>query len=208
MKIKNKRCKMFKYKNKFFLIITFLSILHFSCRTDLDEIRALTHEEELPDVIVENLISLYSINGNTQVKLSTPKAYRYTSETKQYSLFPSGVTLLFFDNKMNLHSSLIADYAIFYEKKNFAKAQDNVILTNVDGSILRTEELYLDEKEEKIYSVVPVKIEDKDGFEITGKGGFESNLDFTVYKFTDVSGVKIINDDDGDIFSEDDNKIK
>jgi hypothetical protein len=51
-------------------------------------------------------------------------------------------------------------------------------------------------KLKKIYTDKLVNIKDEDGFEITGKGGFESNLDFTVYRFTDVSGNKILDDDE------------
>ncbi len=175
----------------------------------MEKIRALSNKEELPDVIVENLNAVYSLNGNTQVNLVTPKAYKYTSETKQYTLFPDGLNLKFYDNNLNLHTSLLANYGIYYEKKRFAKATGNVILTNINGSVLRTEELFIDENEEKIYSVVPVNIKDKDGFEITGDGGFESNLEFTIYRFTDVSGVKIIEDDeDNDFFSDNDEDKK
>jgi len=185
-----------------FVMLIFILTL-FSCKTDLDEVRALMHKEELPDIIVEDFQSEYSIEGHLKVKLVSPKAYRYTSEDKQYSQFPDGITLMFFNNKMVLHSSLKADYGIYYEKKSFAKAKGNVVLTNVKGSILKTEELLIDEKEEKIYSLVPVTIEDKDGFKITGEGGFESNLDFTVYKFTDVSGVKILNEEEEEAFTDD-----
>ena len=111
---------------------------------------------------------------------------------------------MFYDNNNKLHSSLRANYGVYYESKGIAKAEDDVRLVNVNGSILKTEELFIVEKEGKIYSVKPVNITDKDGFEITGKGGFESNLDFTVYKFTDVTGNKLLNEED-EIFSGDDN---
>ncbi len=187
-------------KSKSSIVFLFLSVLIFSCKNDMKEIKAFTNKKELPDITVENLNSQYSINGKTQIVLSTPLAYRYTNPQKDYSVFPKGITLTFYDKHMNIHSSLRADYGIYYEKKNFAKAVGNVILTNVKGSILRTEELFLDEKKEKIYSVKPVNIVDKSGFEITGEGGFESNLDFTVYRFTDVTG-KIIKDDEADFFN-------
>ncbi|NPA44041.1 MAG: LPS export ABC transporter periplasmic protein LptC [Chlorobi bacterium] len=198
---------MIKFNIKHLSIFIIATVLLFSCETtDLEKIKALTNKEELPDVIIENLEAVYSLNGNTKVKLLTPKAYKYTSETKQYSLFPDGINLMFYDKNFNLHSSLTADYGIYYEKKKFAKAKGNVILTNVNGSVLKTEELLIDENEEKIYSVVPVNIKDKDGFEITGEGGFESNLDFTVYRFTDVSGVKIIKENESNNFFIDNNK--
>lgn len=202
-----KKTMLTKLKILTFIIFT---LLFFSCETtDLEKIKALSNKEELPDVIIENLQAIYSLNGNTQVKLLTPKAFKYTSETKQYTLFPDGLNLMFYDNNFNLHSSLTANYGIYYDKKRFAKASGNVILTNVNGSVLKTEELFIDENEEKIYSVVPVNIKDKDGFEITGEKGFVSNLDFTVYRFTDVSGEKIFQEnEDNDFFSDKEEKPK
>ena len=191
------------------LIATLLILVSlFSCEADFEKIKALSNKEDLPDVIVENLNANYSINGRTQVNLITPKAYKYTSAKEPETIFPEGLNLKFYDKSNKIHSSLVADYGIYYDKKGFAKAKGNVILTNVNGSILKTEELFIDEKEEKIYSKVPVNIKDKDGFEITGKDGFESNLDFTVYSFTDVSGIKIIKDDeDNGFFSDKDEKL-
>lgn len=194
---------MLKFKYRFSLL--FILFILFSCKNDLEEIKALTNQKELPDVTVQNLRSQYSINGHTEIVLSTPLAFRYTNPKKDYSVFPKGITLTFYDKHMNIHSSLRADYGIYYEKKNFAKAKGNVILTNVKGSILKTEELFLNEETEKIYSVKPVNIVDKSGFEITGEGGFESNLDFTVYRFTNVTG-KIIKDDDEGFISNDNNR--
>ena len=177
----------------FFLL---LILTTFSCKNDLDEIRALENKEELPDITVIDLHTEYSINAKTQAKLITPLAYKYTSKDNEHTLFPEGINLMFYDKNKKLRSSLTADYSVYYENKGFAKAKGNVVLTNINESVLKTEELFIDEKEEKIYSVKSVNITDKDGFEITGKGGFESNLDFTVYKFTDVTGIKIIEDDD------------
>lgn len=182
------------------LIILSVTLGFTSCKNDLDEIRALTNEEELPDVTVIDLRSEYSVNEYTQARLISPLAYRFTKNNKQYSLFPDGINLMFFDKYKKLHSSLKADYGIYYEDEDYAKAKGNVILTNLEGSVLKTEELYVDEKNGKIYSVVPVEIVQTDGLELTGSGGFESNLDFTVYRFTDVSG-KIIKEDEDDFMT-------
>ena len=185
-------------KNRFYTLSFILLMIFgiFSCKNDLDEIRAFANEEELPNITVEGLHAEYSVNANLQVRLLAPIAYRYTDINEEYSLFPEGITLNFFNIEGKVHSSLRADYGIYFEAKGFAKAKGNVILTNMNNSVLKTEELYLDEKEEKIYTDKVVNIKDKDGFEITGKGGFESNMDFTVYRFTDVSGNKIIDDDE------------
>ncbi len=185
---------------KYIIFFLLFSSVFLSCKNDLAEIKALTNQQDLPDITVKDLKSQYTVNGHLQIVLSTPLAYRYTDPQKEYSVFPKGITLIFYDKNMNIHSSLTADYGKYFEKKSYAVARGNVILTNVKGSILKTEELFLDEKKEKIYSVKPVNIKDKSGFEITGEGGFESNLDFTVYKFTDVTG-KIIKEDEENLLS-------
>ncbi len=186
-------------KIKHFVFFIFI-LIGASCENDLEEIKALTSKVDLPNITVKNLESKYSINGQTQVLLSSPLALRYTDPQKEYSVFPKGLSLTFYDKYMRVNSSLKADYGIYYDKKKYAQAKGNVILTNENGSVLRTEELFLNEKEEKIYSEKPVNITDKSGFEITGQGGFESNLDFTVYRFTDVSG-KIIKENEDDFLN-------
>jgi LPS export ABC transporter protein LptC len=184
---------MLKRIHQFVLILCVFLV--FSCSNDLDQIKALVNKEELPDATVKDLFTIYSISSRTQVELSTPLVYRFTTK-KQYSLFPEGVSIKFYDKVGTLHSSLTANYAVYLEDKGFGKATGNVILTNINGSVLNTEELFIDEPSEKIYAVQPVNIKDKDGFEITGRGGFESNLDFTVYRFKDVSGEKILKEGD------------
>jgi hypothetical protein len=70
-------------------------------------------------------------------------------------------------------------------------AKNDVILVNVKGDTLRTEELFWDETEQKIYSNQSVRITTPDEL-ILGKG-FESNLDFTRYKIHQISGVMSLN---------------
>jgi len=172
----------------FFYIIILFAIS--SCENKLKEINAFNSNENLPDITVKNLYSTYSTEAKIKIKLSAPLAYKYTNTTEPYFKFPNGFKILFYDNNGKLTSSLKADYGIYYEKKKMAKAEKNVLLTNEDGAKLTTEQLLFDEKINKIFSVKPVKIIDKDSSVIFGKGGFESNTAFTVYRFDDVSGIQ------------------
>jgi LPS export ABC transporter protein LptC len=190
-----------------FLMLIVFTLFMYSCKNNVEQIKALENTEEIPDATVKDLVTDYSIGSRTQVELKTPLVYRYTTK-KQYSLFPEGLNVKFFDRAGRLHSSLVADYAVYMDDKGFGKATGNVILTNINGSVLQTEELFIDEPNEKIYAVKSVNITDKDGFEITGKGGFESNLDFTVYRFKDVSGEKILKEGDNFFPENEENKGK
>ncbi len=185
-----------RHKNYISYLLVYVLLIA-SCTNDMESIHALRNKEELPDIEVDSLHTRYVASSKLKVRLQAGKAYRYLKPDKQYSLFPKGIFLEFFDSETgNIHATLKANRAIYYDKKGYAKASGSVILTNVNGSKLQTEELFVDEKEEKIYSIKRVQINDEDGFEIVGEGGFESNLDFTVYKFTDVSGKKILEEGD------------
>lgn len=168
-----------------FLIVIFFSP---ACTNKIEEINALTKKEDLPDMKVKNLVTNYTANGELKVILETPTAYKYIKKNDGFTMFPDGLNLTFYDANRKIHSKLSAKYGIYEDKKKIAHVTDSVVLTNVNGSVLETEELYFDEASEKIYSVKLVKITDKYGFSIQGAGGFESNVDFTVYRFTDVTG--------------------
>lgn len=176
--------------------IAFLSavfIVSFTaCSTDMKEIQKLTEEEELPVLTVRGLRSVYTTNGNLKMLLTAPKLLRFDQADKSYFEFPEGCRINLYNENLEAESSLKADYAIYHEKEQNAKAQGNVVITNTNGSILRTEELFLTRAEEKIYSVKPVTITYSDGSIIQGEGGFQSNFDFTIYRFTKVTGIQEI----------------
>lgn len=175
-------------RNFNFAILISVIIIVPACTNKLEEINALTQKEDLPDMKVKNLVTHYTANGELKVVLETPTAYKYLKKNDGFTLFPEGLNLTFYDANRKIHSKLSAKYGIYEDKKKIAHVKDSVVLTNVNGSVLETEELYFDEASEKIYSIKLVKITDKYGFSIQGAGGFESNIDFTVYRFTDVTG--------------------
>ena len=178
----------------FFCIFTTSFLFWISCSNNMQEIRELTQQDDLPIITVQGMKSDYTVNSDLRVQLMTPLLYKFDEEKKSYFEFPKGLKINFYNKDTELESSLKADYGIYYEKKQISRAEKNVVLTNINGSILRTEELFLNEKDGKIYSVKPVTITYADGSVIQGEGGFESDLDFTVYRFTDVSGIQAVKD--------------
>jgi len=160
-----------------------------SCKSNLEEIKALGQEENIPDISITELETTYSTNAIISSKINAPLVNKYSKVTEPYFEFPKGVIILFYDKNKKEESSLKADYAIYFDRKMLGKAEKNVIITNNNGSTLKTEQLYLDDKNKKIYSEKPVTITDSTGSVIHGQGGFISNMSFTVYSFTDVTGI-------------------
>ncbi len=169
------------------ILIVFQTIL-LSCENKMDEINALTHKSDSPQTIAENVETYYSSNAVIQGKLTAPLLHQYDTPEKQYIEFPKGVVALSYDAKNVVNASLSANYAKYDLRSKIWEYKDNVVLKNVNGDILKTELLFANETKEQLYTQKFVKIVSNDGSEISGHGGFESNLDFTDYQFRKVTG--------------------
>lgn len=160
-----------------------------SCNNKIEKIDELGDLEGKPDVEIINMESIYNRNGKMKLKISAPVARNYTTAEEPCTEFPDGLKIIFFDEQFNEVSSLTSDYAIYYINKKLWKASGNVLIKNVQGGTLQTEEIFGDEANERIYSLKYVKVTDADGSIVEGKGGFVSNFGFTSYEFKDVSGI-------------------
>ncbi len=181
--------------SKINLIFYFLLLITFSsCENDMKDINAFVHQENYPDVSVVNLESIYSSQAHVTAKIISPLVNKYTQGEEPYIEFSEGIEMFFYDEELNITSTLKADYGIYYDRKRLGKAQKNVVLKNAEGTTLTTEELFIDEAEGKIYSEKYVKITEPSGFELEGFNGFISNMNFTVYQFKNIKG-KVPKDD-------------
>ncbi len=177
-------------KNKIINIgFIFIAIVFIACGSSLEQIKPKEDYETAPDVSVENMESIFTSSAKMKAKIKTPLMHNYARLTQPYTEFPEGILIWFYDENMNIISSLTADYAVYYTKKKLWKASKNVYINNLQGGSLQTDEIFGDEVARKIYSLQYVKVIDRDSSIIEGKGGFVSNFEFTEYEFKNVSGI-------------------
>jgi LPS export ABC transporter protein LptC len=121
----------------------------------------------------------YSENGATMMELTAPVANRYETNDP-YIEFPQGVLIEMRDEQGNPTGMLRSKYAITYENKDRTIFRDSVFVRNERDEQLFTEELLLDEGQDRIHSDRFVRI-------ITPQDtlmgyGLESNQSFTKYR--------------------------
>jgi len=170
-------------------IIILLGFLLNSCAKEIKQTESYMADESFPIISIENLDAKYYTGHLVQTTVKAPVMDRYETFDRQIMEFPKGVRVVFVDSLMNEKSFLEADYATYNQKKRLWEARKNVVFTNNDGMMLKTEQLFGDEQKDKVFSVKKVTIIEPDGSQIVGKQGFESNTSFTDYKFLDVNGV-------------------
>ena len=170
----------------FFFIASMLIIV--SCEPKLNTLPQDIDFENEPDLKIHNFHMLYKMDLKLRAEAQAPILRKYTRK-KQITDFPEGVEIKFYDETITEKAYLTADYAINYTKKQLWKFEGNVLIKNPQGSYLKTQELYFDQNNQKIYSIKFVEVVDAQGTVIRGKGGFEANIDFTRYSFKNVDGV-------------------
>jgi len=180
-------------KETFISTMILLTLLLVSCENEIAKIKTVTNTEDLPAITAEGFEMLVSDSSVIRSKLQTPLLIKHDNEKDPYIEFPKGVKIVEYDAKMNVISSITAQYAKNFTGENRWEAKNNVIAVNLKGDTLKTEYLVWDTKSKKIYSDQFVKIIQKD--QIYTGIGFESNQDFSSYHIKNLKGNMYVNVD-------------
>jgi len=86
---------MFKINKNYvyILIVIFVQLIFVSCENKMDEINALTHKSDSPEITAENVETYYSNNAVVKGKLLAPVVNQYNTPEKQYVEFPKGMII-------------------------------------------------------------------------------------------------------------------
>ena len=143
--------------------------------------------EEDPEMLMtqqsDTLIMINTEKGKKTYRFYTPLMERYELAKEPYMEFRYGIEVVTYDSLSRIESTLVADYAINYEKLLLWEAKGNVLATNGQEQILETQQLFWNQKTHRIWSNVDSKI--TQGNDVIIGEGFESDEkmeDFTFRK--------------------------
>jgi len=140
---------------------------------------------ELPSLSARDVETMYSDSGKVTLLVRTPLIQQFSNEEQPYTLFPEGLTVLFYDKKTEPQASITAQYARYTEKDELWELRDSVVAVNTEGDILETELLFWSEPRESVWSDRFVRITGKD--QIIMGTGFESDPRLSKWKIKNVS---------------------
>jgi LPS export ABC transporter protein LptC len=149
--------------------------------------------KELPSLSGKNVETMYSDSGKVTLVVKTPLIQQFTTKEDPHTLFPEGLTVLFYDKKTTPQASITAHYARYTEKDKQWELRDSVVAVNVEGDILETELLYWSEPKERVWSDRFVRFTLKD--KIIMGTGFESDSRLTNGTIKNVSGTIYVDDE-------------
>ena len=181
---------MFLVKKTIQGYLSFLAVLFVlsACQNNTKEIDEITKKEAIfPTEHGKKVEILYTDSGLVKVRLTAPIMNHYTYNVKEhYTEMPKGLFVEFFNEHSEIKTTLKANYGVRYEDTKKTEVKYKVQVTNVNGEVLNTEQLFWDEATHKIYTKEFVKIITKK--DVLNGNGLTANEDFTDWEIGTPTG--------------------
>lgn len=180
-------CSVFRYAFVALLLAGSATLL-FSC--EQETVEETSQDETMMTEYSEHLTLVKSQNGRKSYHFTTPLLEGYLLAKDPYREFRKGVKIVTYkdDSLASENSTLTANYAIYYEKRNLWEAKGNVVVTNSEGRTLYTQQLFWNAKTKQIYSNVDSKIVQNEGRDVFYGEGFESDEAMRDWRFRRMTG--------------------
>jgi LPS export ABC transporter protein LptC len=160
-----------------------------------DELKNLNEQKDSLSVEVATDVKIvYTDSAILRAKIFAPLMKRFPDKTDPYLEMPSGIKANFYNEFGEIQSSLSAQYAINYEKKDIIEIRDSVRVINKNDEEIKTDELIWDKKQRLVYSDKPVRVRIRNEKIIMAEG-FESDETFIRYKFKKVTGIVYLDEE-------------
>lgn len=144
-------------------------------------------DRRIPELQVDSITTIISDSGIIRYRIHAATWTVYDKVDTPYWDFPQGLRFERFDTKYNIDAEIESDKALYYTKPEIWRLNGNVEAMNLNGEKFITQELYWDQKNEKVYSDSAITIIQKDQ-KINGIG-FTSNQTFTRYSIKKPTGM-------------------
>ncbi|WP_176955975.1 LPS export ABC transporter periplasmic protein LptC [Catalinimonas alkaloidigena] len=162
-----------------------------ACQDNSPSLQAMQVYEG-PRFEAENIETLYSDSAQLRMRMEAPLQQEFQSGDQD---FPRGIYIEFFSPEGEKTSTLRADSAHMEKATSLYKAYGNVIVINLEKhETLKTEELFWNQREDKIYTDKFVRIETPK--EILLGEGLVTNQRFSPYKIQKLRGTIAVPDEE------------
>jgi LPS export ABC transporter protein LptC len=181
--------------NRLLVVLLSSILLLASCRKETRlSVGAVEDRSGTPVLDTRGVTTLISDSGIIRYRINTAVWQIYDKAEPSYWEFPAGIFLERFNEDLKVDASLCADYAIYNQPDQLWRLEGNVHALNLEGEEFVTEELFWDQKAEKIYTDSLITVT-KTSSVIVGIG-FVSDQSMSKYTILHPTGYFPIEDED------------
>lgn len=160
-----------------------------SCENDPKEVEAWNAKAIMVEE-AKGVTSIISQAGRVKARLTAPVMLRAQADTISIE-FPKTLHVDFFDSSMKVESWLDARYGKYFENFNKVLLRDSVVVINIKGDTLSTDELWWDQNQRKFYTDKQVRISTINK-RIYGGEGLEAGQDMSWYTIKKPTGTVMV----------------
>jgi LPS export ABC transporter protein LptC len=168
----------------------------YSCENSMQEVNNLSKKRVSKD-IAENVTSYMSQGAHVKAKLTSPLMTHTETRTQADTTlieFPKTLQVEFYDDSTKPESHLFAKYGKYFEQQRKVFLRDSVIVFNIKGDTLLTNELWWDQDKEIFYTDKKVWIRQKDNQKFIGENGMQADQSFKEWTLFQGSGIRNVPD--------------
>lgn len=174
-------------------LMLLLFLIFSSCGKKKNEmVSSFDQPQEIPTLRTEGVSTLISDSGVTKYRIVAAEWDVYEKAKEPYWYFPKKLYVEKFDSLYQTDASIESDTAYFFKNKKLWRLVGNVKIRNMQNERFETQEMFWDQRTQRIYSDAFIHIEKADviieGF------GFESNESITKYTIRNTSAIIPIKD--------------
>jgi len=128
----------------------------YGCENDLKDVDRFAKKETGVEEGI-NIESYLSNGGVLRAKLTAPILLRHQTTVPRVE-FTNSLHVDFFDSLKRIESQLFAKYGEYKENENKVYLRDSIVVFNVKGDTLKTNELYWDQNRQVFYNDKPTTV--------------------------------------------------
>lgn len=173
------------FRNSIPLLAVLLALIVAACESNFKEVQKMGLSEFTPSGDADSINLKYTDSGRITANLISPKMLDYATVTYPFTEFPNGMHLTLFD-KNGKQTYIDANYAISHKTTNIIDLQGDVKISNQNGELLETEQLYYDQKNEWFFTEKKFKFTSPKG--VSYGEGIDFSKDFKKVNSQKISG--------------------
>ncbi len=166
----------FNYKNIWKAVLVSCFFVS-ACENDIKQVQALSQKKTSVEQAID-ITSYLSQDALVKAKLTSPLMLRIQADTPRTE-FPKTLHVDFYNDSTQVESQLFAKYGRYMENQSKVLLRDSVVVYNLKGDTMRTNELWWDQNKGNFYTDKPVSIHQLNGNIINSSIGMTAKQDLT-----------------------------
>lgn len=203
------KMQQLKTRQNLSVVTVFLSVMAFffiSCKEEVKSTVDLHYDaDKVPSLNTDSVTMLISDSGLIRYKVIAKTWEIFDRAKDPHWFFPHGFYFEQLDTVFNVVATVKSDSAWNYTSRKIWRWKGNVVIRNRLNETFKSEELFWDQRQQKVYSNKYVEVFRPDKMTLHGMGGFEANQQMTEYRFWNVKDSPITYNEDQEANVDDQN---